>query len=1085
MALFDTPQEAFGALRPICIQLTKVQTVENVKELQAQLQTVSDSALQELQEYVLFPLRFTLKTPGPKQERVVQSVVQCVTFVLSATCVKKPALFLELFSELCMCLASPSAPRQLAPLSEELKHSVIQSLLALLHSAYGDVIMSLYQPPNLPHLGFAVSLLLSLAKEEKARQIKLAALKCLRTFILQCDCQEYHRPLDEEDKKQCGDLFASFLPGMSITLSQMITGDMKQGHMVVISALRVFSQAISLVMADEQLAQIPPEKEKKPALEESRISELVVHRGLEWAKGTAAKLSILIKKVVASASVHSHWKVRQELVETVHLLMLTCSQSLVGSVSELLKALVSLVNDERPEIQARSNEVLRSITVQGMVAENRPLTNILSEDLHSLATALPRLMNSQDDQGKISTLNLLLGYLKLLGPKVSVVLNSASHLQRLSKALVQVLELDVRDVKIVEEKRWSSGGLEDLTNHSVHSKYFRFFTDDRILPLLQQICQVLGYYGNIYLLVDHFMELYGESALYRKQAAMVVNEVVAGAAGLEMDGLQEREAVLGTEDLKGVITSVLEEYVDQANWHLITSMESEEAAAELAMKYSGLLAVASEVHSQPLPPLDPKPTVRSMNSNIWQICIQLEGIGCFAQALKRDFRLLLLSALYPVLEKAGDPTLLISQTARGTMAKICLTCGYGSVPELINQNADYLVNGISLHLRHVAHEPHASRVLEAMLRHSDANVLPLVEDVVQDILTKLDQCHSDRASSFLRVMHTLMKMLVSWFKVEHPARKGWEQERGPLLGAAQPQEKLPALQPPTAMEMEEFFQEYVKQKRIAEGDISDSEDEGQEKQVPVGESEAAEDPCEEQSQLPLYAQMAKDVTERCVHLLSAKSLCVRLKVLDVLELCVMVLGAHENVLLPLAHRAWPPLVHRLTNDDPLAVLRAFRVLCTLGANCGDFLRRRFSKDILPKLATSLANQAPVSARAGPIYSHTLAFKLQLAVLQGLGSLCKALDLSENDLNKVANICLPYLSAKQPARLQEAACSVFLHLMQMDPDATWLFLSNIWCPHTYQPPHPSLAPVNLHGMAKKRNEFTDNVQHLLDVLHRGS
>ncbi|KAH0619335.1 hypothetical protein JD844_019371 [Phrynosoma platyrhinos] len=817
MAVFDTPQEAFGALRPICVQLTKAQTVKNVEELQAQLRVVSDSALQELQEYVLFPLRFTLKTPGPKRERMLQSVVQCLTFVLSATCVKKPDLLLELFSELCICLASPSAPCQLASLSEELKYSVIQALQALLHSAYGDVIMSLYQPPNLPHLGFAVSLLLSLAKEEKAKQIKLAALKCLQALILQCDCQEYHRPLDEEEKRQCGDLFASFLPGMSISLSQIIMGDMKEGHMVVISALRVFSQAISLVMADEQLAQIPPEKEKKPALEESRISELVVHRGLEWTKGTAAKLSILIKKVVASASIHSHWKVRQELLETVHLLMWTCSRSLVESVGELLKALVSLVNDEMPEIQTQSNEVLKSITAQGMVAENRPLTEVLSEDLHSLATALPRLMNSQDDQGKISTLNLLLGYLKLLGPKVSIVLNSASHLQRLSKALVQVLELDVKDVKIVEEKRWGSGGLEDLTKDGIQRKYFRFFTDDRILPLLQQICRVLGYYGNIYLLVDHFMELYGESALYRKQAALVVNELVAGAAGLEMDALQEWEAVLSTEDLKGVITSVLEEYVDQANWHLITSMETEEAAAEPAMKYSGFLAVASEGHSQPLQLLDPKPTVRSMNSNIWQICIQLEGIGRFAQALKRDFRLLLLSTLYPVLEKAGDPTLLISQTARGAMAEICLACGYGSVPELINQNADYLVNGISLHLRHVAHEPHASRVLEAMLWHSDVNVLPLVEDVVQDILAKLDQCHSDRVSSFLQV--------------EHPARKDWEQERGPLLGAAQPQEKLPALQPPTAMEMEEFFQEYIKQKRIAEGDFSDSEDEGQGSQL--------------------------------------------------------------------------------------------------------------------------------------------------------------------------------------------------------------------------------------------------------------
>lgn len=49
------------------------------------------------------------------------------------------------------------------------------------------------------------------------------------------------------------------------------------------------------------------------------------------------------------------------------------------------------------------------------------------------------------------------------------------------------------------------------------------------------------------------------------------------------------------------------------------------------------------------------------------------------------------------------------------------------------------------------------------------------------------------------------------------------------------------------------------------------------------------------------------------------------QVLDVLDLCVVVLQSHKNQLLPLAHRAWPSLVHRLTNDDPLAVLRAFKV----------------------------------------------------------------------------------------------------------------------------------------------------------------
>lgn len=53
-----------------------------------------------------------------------------------------------------------------------------------------------------------------------------------------------------------------------------------------------------------------------------------------------------------------------------------------------------------------------------------------------------------------------------------------------------------------------------------------------------------------------------------------------------------------------------------------------------------------------------------------------------------------------------------------------------------------------------------------------------------------------------------------------------------------------------------------------------------------------------------------------------------LKVLDVLELCVCVLSEKENELLPMAHRCWPALLQRLTADDPLAVLRAFRVCST-------------------------------------------------------------------------------------------------------------------------------------------------------------
>ncbi|KAG3263249.1 TELO2-interacting protein 1 homolog [Ictidomys tridecemlineatus] len=1085
MAVFDTPEEAFGVLRPVCVQLTKTQTVENVEHLQTQLQAVSDSALQELQQYVLFPLRFTLKTPGPKRESLIQSVVECLTFVLSSTCVKEQELLQELFSELSACLYSPNS-QKLAAVSEELKLAVIRGLSTLMHSAYGDIILTFYEPSILPRLGFAVSLLLGLAEQEKSKQIKIASLKCLQVLLLQCDCQDHPRSLDETEQQQLGDLFASFLPGISTALTRVITGDFKQGHSIVVSSLKIFYKTVGFVMADEQLRRIS-KVPAKPAVGQ-RVTELMVHREADWVKNTGDKLAILIKKITEYVSVHPHWKVRLELVELVEVLLLKCSQSLIESAGPLLKALVGLVNDESPEVQSKCSKLLRHFADQKVVVGNRALADILSESLHSLATSLPRLMNSQDDQGKFSTLSLFLGYLKLLGPKVNFVLNSVVHLQRLAKALIQVLELDVADIKIVEERRWNAEDLNVSPNASsvrpwnqVQRRYFRFFTDERVFLLLRQVCQLLGYYGNLYLLVDHFMELYHESVVYRKQAAMILNELVTGAAGLEVEDLHEKHTEMSPEELRGIVTSILEEYTSQENWYLVTCIETEEG--EELMKQPGLQAITSNVHTHQVlssPAFSkPGPTICSLNSNIWQICIQLEGIGQFAYALGKDFRLLLMSALYPVFEKAGDQTLLISQVATSTMVDICHACGYDSLQHLINQNSDYLVNGISLNLRHLALHPHTPKVLEVMLRNSDASLLPLVADVVQDVLVTLDQFYDKRAASFVSVLHALLAALAQWFPDTGDMGQLQEQS-SEAEGSHSCQTAAPLENSTTAEDIEQFVLNYLKEKDVAEGNVSAFDNEEEELSDPpkVDENDTLPDV---EPPLPVHIQIARDVMERCIHLLSDKSLKIRLKVLDVLNLCVVVLQSQKNQLLPLAHRAWPSLVHRLTNDGPLAVLRAFKVLQTLGGKCGDFLRSRFCKDVLPKLTGSLVTQAPISARAGPVYSHTLAFKLQLAVLQGLGPLCQRLDLGEGDLNKVADACLIYLSAKQPVKLQEAARSVFLHLMKVDPDSTWLLLNQLHCPLQFTPPHASLRPVPLGMASEQQSPYASNVLQLLRDL----
>lgn len=64
-----------------------------------------------------------------------------------------------------------------------------------------------------------------------------------------------------------------------------------------------------------------------------------------------------------------------------------------------------------------------------------------------------------------------------------------------------------------------------------------------------------------------------------------------------------------------------------------------------------------------------------------------------------------MTSLYPVLEKAGEETLLVSQAALSSMWAVSKACGYTCLKELINDNSDYLLNDISLNLQRLSQHP--------------------------------------------------------------------------------------------------------------------------------------------------------------------------------------------------------------------------------------------------------------------------------------------------------------------------------------------------------------------------------------------
>ncbi|KAG7251970.1 hypothetical protein CRUP_002767, partial [Coryphaenoides rupestris] len=428
----------------------------------------------------------------------------------------------------------------------------------------------------------------------------------------------------------------------------------------------------------------------------------------------------------------------------------------------------------------------------------------------------------------------------------------------------------------------------------------------------------------------------------------------------------------------------------------------------------------------------------SLHSNIWQLCIQLEGVACGAHALGPAFRPLLMTSLYAVLEKAGDEALPVSQAALACARGVAGACGYASTRQLIADNSDYLLNDVSLNLHRLQRNPQAPKVLSVVLAHSDPSLLPLVGDIVQDVLLALDLSYDHTAAL-----------------LGNPG--GPPSGRDESSGAD--------LADMTALDVRQFLLDYSRQKELAEG-IGAEEEEEEEGEEPVAPPPAEEEEEEEgvdvKKELPAHVVIAKQVMQRCTHLLSDPSLSIRLKVLDIVPLCVCVLREKEDELLPMVHGCWPALLRRLTDDDPRAVLRAFQT----GGRERHWRRA--------------ADEVERCYWVG-VYSHTLAYKLQLAVLQGLGALCQRLRLGEADLDAVCDACIPYLSCRQPIKLQEACLSVFHHLIQVDPDAFWLTLSQLHSPVTYSPPpHPLLQPFRVGSAAHHgpRDQYTHNLERLL-------
>ena len=232
---------------------------------------------------------------------------------------------------------------------------------------------------------------------------------------------------------------------------------------------------------------------------------------------------------------------------------------------------------------------------------------------------------------------------------------------------------------------------------------------------------------------------------------------------MSLSGTEKTEGIVENQsrslsEVQNVVELLITEYISDVNWNLVTSNRP-------------VLHIPKPVSSDPKDFLSVKKETKSakdlpfevLNNNVQLSCLLLEAIGVFSTALASHFEQYLMQVLYPIMAKLGNDNAAVSCSAYETLVKICQSCSYVSVDELIARNADYLVNSISLDFKYVFMNCQAPCVLKVMIQYSNPGILSIIEDTLVDIFSVIDLYPDELMYLLTKVLNVLVVMIKKWF----------------------------------------------------------------------------------------------------------------------------------------------------------------------------------------------------------------------------------------------------------------------------------------------------------------------------------
>ncbi|KAK9721937.1 hypothetical protein QE152_g19937 [Popillia japonica] len=888
--------------------------------------------------------------------------------------------------------------QQIKDVSEEYKLLVVNGFIALNKAVSTDIMLDIYKKDHVQKFSSIIYACINLAKMEKLRALRIAAMKCIMTIA---------RVTEEDDLSdvilysQIADTFMFLLPGLSGGLCKICLEDEKVGHKVIKTAISAWGRLINLFMKDYnptdkkicldditsllQKTQINlPIKEVKKQRSDAEIKNYIETstRSPDWYKETDSRLYEAVNLLEGLCN-HTNWTVRSEFADISLILLGNCTKTIPKCISKIVIVLITLSEDNDEKVSRKCKLGLEDLSKKLSKHYFTQLLNYLEEDFYRLLKSIPRTFNGIDNQKQQSSLNLLIGYIRLFGKyELLTILHSTAT--KLIESLLYICELERTNIQLLEE--WTLQDFDQNPDLRTPWKRFQHFADTDTLSKLSELCQLLAQDVVVDVITDSLLDVYRNDVDKRKEATILLNEIVSAK----------------TNNNKDIIKAVLNLYLEPEYCNVPTSTDTGD------------------------------PNLAQIQNNVIQICLQLEGIGKIALLLQHDFKDFLLKSLYPILEKAGSGQPLLKAAGLTTITNISIACKYKSVTDLINNNSDYFSYHVTRKLKRLDKNEHVLNVLGVVMNHSSMDVLPSIGDIVEDVLYQSRDCNSKNIIAFMKVFNIFVKCLLRWLKIEavippikSKADKEKEQQHFELSNLEDEcnnfsddiMKKTP----------EEMYQKAMEKKR----------EELEEDEAPPDEEYKKPEP-------PQHIKLTSAILRRTLHFLPSKSKEIKILSLEILKNGLEVVRDYEDELLPIVHQIWSPLVNRFkTDDDPLIFNLSFQLLIILARLSKEFIRSRTVNDVLPSILDNLAKLSKQSylKDRGSAYRYTQTYKLQTTLLEHFARIIIDLELSDEHIQNCMKVVMVYLSDKQPLLLRTLSLEFFKTLRIYDVNLVKTALEN--------------------------------------------